>query len=80
MKEIFLSEQIDRCRLKTNMDKIIWSNDFYSDKFSTIFLHFKKLIFNCICIDKKRLCPYIKSLIPELLTQLLVTALRVAQF
>ena len=32
--ENFLSEQIDRWRLKTNMDEINWSNDFYSDMFS----------------------------------------------
>ena len=28
MKENFLSEQVDRCRLKANMDEINWSNDF----------------------------------------------------
>ena len=32
--ENFLSEQIDRWRLKTNMDEINWCNDFYSDMFS----------------------------------------------
>ena len=34
----FLSEQVDRCRQKTNMDEINWSNDFYSDVFCTIYL------------------------------------------
>ena len=30
IKENFLPDQIDRCRLKTNMDEINWSNDFYN--------------------------------------------------
>ena len=31
------SEQVDRFRLKTNMDEINWSYDFYSDMFSLDF-------------------------------------------
>ena len=37
MKENFLNEQVDRYRLKTNMDEINWSNDFHSDMFSLDF-------------------------------------------
>ena len=32
-EENFLSQQIDRCTLETNMDEINRSNDFYSDMF-----------------------------------------------
>ena len=32
-EENFLSQQIDRCTLETNMDEMNWSNDFYSDMF-----------------------------------------------
>ena len=35
--EFFLSEQIDRCKFKTNMDEINWSNHFYTDMFSCNF-------------------------------------------
>ena len=34
---IALIRAIHKCRLKTNMDKIDWFNDFYSDMFSLNF-------------------------------------------
>ena len=37
IKVNFLSEQVDRCRLKANMNEINWSSDFYSDMFSLDF-------------------------------------------
>ena len=37
IKENFLREQIDRCRLKANLDDIDWFNDYYSDMFSLDF-------------------------------------------
>ena len=37
IKENFLSERVDGCRLKTNMGEINWSNDFNSDMFSLDF-------------------------------------------
>ena len=37
IKENFFREQIDRCRLKRNMDEIKWSYVFYSDMFSLDF-------------------------------------------
>ena len=36
-KQNFLTEQIDRYTLETNMDEINRSNDFYSDMFSLDF-------------------------------------------
>ena len=33
IRENSLLEQIDRSRLKTNVDEINWSNDFHSDMF-----------------------------------------------
>ena len=50
--------------------KLILQDNFYSDMICTIFyniLHFRKLTFSWLYIDKKCRCPYIKSLIPEFL-------------
>ena len=37
IKENVLSEQVDLCILKTNLDEIKWFKDFYSDLFSLDF-------------------------------------------
>ena len=54
MKYTFLPEEIVRCRFKTKMDeleKIDWSNDFYSDIFS---LHLDSL-FSTVELENLRL-------------------------
>ena len=53
IKENFLSKQVDRYKLTTNMDETNWSN----------FVQY----YSWVYIDKKCMCHYIKSLIPEFL-------------
>ena len=40
IKENFLSEQVDRCRLKTNVDEINWFNESFFRYILCSFVHF----------------------------------------
>ena len=62
-----LSEQVAKCRLTTNMDELTGSMTFMLIILFIIFLHFRRLTFSWLCIDNKRMCPYIKSSIREFL-------------